>query len=138
MQDEKEGVPTYGSFLEIKFENHIGRLPSVASAEKVGGIDEVFANTPPRDETGLVSMDQERNEGFDPVGNKFGYHLGRAVLQRYGSETIWSSCRLFFGEKDHVGPVEALNVHSQVGEVIEKVEDCMLDVMPEFSVEPRP
>lgn len=39
----------------------------MAGTKEVSGVDKVFRNASTGNETGLVGMDKERDEGFNPV-----------------------------------------------------------------------
>lgn len=95
----------------------------MAGREDVSGIDKVFCNVPAGDETGLVPMNQEPDEGFEAVSNSFSDSLGREVLEGNWSELIWRPSRVLFWEKDYVGLIEAVDVGDQVGEVVKEREN---------------
>ena len=73
LEDTIKRVPAdrVESLAKIQFKDHHRGRPTVTSLNHISGVDEIFSNGPPRDESRLVRVNKGRHERFKPEGEAF-------------------------------------------------------------------
>jgi hypothetical protein len=69
-QDGQQAFPVNGveGLAKINLKDNGRGFPNVAAPEEVRGIDNVFRDTPPREEASLISIHQCLNDRLEPGG----------------------------------------------------------------------
>jgi hypothetical protein len=119
---ETAPVDTIEGFVEIKLKNQGWGIPIVAIVKEISSVG-VVSNATAKNEVGLVSIDQLRNEGLELVGKHFRKALNGGILESNRSKvTSLMSITLLWKEHE-VGPIYMTEVSSVSIEIIEELNN---------------
>jgi hypothetical protein len=105
-----EGLP------KVNFENNGRGFPGVADSKQICSIDNIFRDTPAREETGLVCVHQGVDSTLEPCGEDLGDSLHDTVLKGDGTKLGRVVGRFCLGEEHQEGSVYASKVNGAIKE----------------------
>jgi hypothetical protein len=120
-KDPVESLPADGveGFAKVKLENGGRGGAPMARLNDVSSIDKIFSNRAASNETSLVRVNEERNEGAKSKGETFGMDLKATVLKRDGAKIVRSIGANLLGEKDDVGFVDRPKIRGKRVKIME-------------------
>ncbi|KAK8458343.1 hypothetical protein SEVIR_3G359466v4 [Setaria viridis] len=93
----------------------------VTATKEIHSIYEVFGNAASMDEASLVRIHNCRNSRSDPVRQYFGEEFHWTVLKRDRPKRVHHACAIFFGQKNKVCTVEAIQIQGAIMETAKQM-----------------
>jgi hypothetical protein len=131
-KDAVKSIPADGvkSFPKVKLEDSSRGGAPMAGLDNISRIDKVFGNRATRDETSLIWVNKEGDEGAKPKGEAFGVDFETAVLQRDRAEVVGAIGAGLLGKQNNVGLVDRAKIRCEVMKALEGFHKVMFDKVP--------
>ena len=138
-EDSEKAIPVnrIESLMEVNFEDHRRLLTRVTTADKVGGVNDIFRDPTTFEETSLISLDEGVDVSLQPGCENFGDSLHEIVLEGDRAEVGGGGGRINLRKEDEEGSVDAREVNRVVEKVLENQVDVIPDKVPEIDKESR-